>query len=73
MRGDTIAKPSYRATIFRVDGSVRLERMDHTGHDIREWFLSVPLEPGERIEYQIRHPGKSRFLTWARRAKEEKS
>jgi hypothetical protein len=68
-RAETIAAPAWRAQVLRADGSVRCEYRgrDATGHGTREWFAWVPLQPGETARYQIRHPGKSRFLTFGRR------
>ena len=65
-RSETMAAPAWRAQVLRADGSVKMEFLskDGTGHDCRSWFEWVPLQGGERARYQIRHPGKARFLTF---------
>lgn len=73
-RSDTIRQPAYRAIVYGADGAVLTDFTENArsatglpGHKVRVFYETVPLKQGESVVYQIRHPGKSKFLTWSTR------
>lgn len=82
-RAAAIAKPAWRIQVKRLDGSIARElnfvadsikktTWAKPTHDARKAFDELEFLAGEAsAEYQIRHPGKSRFLAFAKRAASE--
>lgn len=79
-RAAAIAKPAWRIQVMRADGSVARElnfvpdsveklTWAKPSHGSRKAFDELEFLAGEAsAEYQIRHPGKARFLPFAKRA-----